>query len=50
MWVAVWASFRESLNSQFQNQSDRDVIISAADDAFIKFKLWIEKMTELFLA
>lgn len=39
----MWASFKESLNNQFQNQLDIDVIISAADDTFLKFKLWIEK-------
>jgi heme oxygenase len=39
----MWASFRELLNSQFQNQSDIDVIISSADDTFFNFKLWIER-------
>lgn len=39
----MWASFRESLNSQFKNQSEIGVIIGAADETFFKFNLWIEK-------
>ena len=39
----MWASFKELLNRQPQNEADAELIINAANDTFAKFKLWIEK-------
>lgn len=39
----MWESFKETLNNQFPNPEDAEVIIHAANDTFLKFKVWIEK-------
>lgn len=38
-----WASFKERLNSQIDNQKASPVIINSANETFLKFKTWIEK-------
>ncbi len=39
----MWEDFKEVLNRQPQTQADAALLINAADDTFVKFKLWIEK-------
>lgn len=38
-----WASFKEQLNSQIDNQASSAIIINSANETFLKFKAWIEK-------
>lgn len=39
----MWEDFKEILNGLPQTQADVALILNAADDTFVKFKLWIEK-------
>lgn len=41
----MWTSFKDALDSQFQNPAEMKIVISSANDTFLKFKLWIEKMS-----
>ena len=38
-----WSSFKELLNDQGQNDADKKLVVSTADETFAKFKKWIEK-------
>ena len=39
----MWASFKEVLDSNFQNPEEEKIITDTANETFLKFKQWIEK-------
>lgn len=41
----MWNSFKKMLDNQCKNSAEADLIIKAANDTFLQFKLWIEKMS-----
>jgi heme oxygenase len=38
----MWATFKEALNNHPANIQEENVVVAAADQTFIKFKMWIE--------
>lgn len=44
---AMWSRFKEVLDRQVSNDADVQLILSAADETFLKFKQWIDKQSKL---
>jgi heme oxygenase len=43
---AMWSQFKEVLDQQVSNESDERLLLAAADETFLKFKLWIDKQSK----
>ncbi|MEO8820787.1 MAG: biliverdin-producing heme oxygenase [Ginsengibacter sp.] len=41
----MWNSFKKILDNQYKNSAEADLIVKTANDTFLQFKLWIEKMS-----
>jgi heme oxygenase len=43
----MWQQFKEILDKQATNEAEQQVILDAADETFLKFKIWILKQSTL---
>lgn len=45
--MLMWEKFKQVLDLQAKNEAEQQVILDAANETFLKFKLWINKQSTL---